>query len=197
MAVDSGIYTEVSMLRPGFHVHALSNLRISRYFDLRFTPGIAFGGVREINYISDEENPAFNPEDSPVKVESNFLEFPILLKYKAKRLNNFRPFLIGGINTRIDLAAAKKTWGRSKKEDNLVLLKTLDFYYELGIGTDFYLKEFKFAIELKYSVGIRNILRTSLNKGGELLVPDPEDAIYTDVIDGLFSRMFLITFHFE
>ena len=140
MAKDSGIYTEVSLLRPGFHVHALSNLRITSYFDLRFTPGIAFGGVRELNYVSEKENPSFRPEDNPLKIESNFLEFPILLKYKAKRLNNFRPFMIGGFNTRIDLAAAKKTWGRSKKESNLVLLKPLDFYYELGVGTDFYFK---------------------------------------------------------
>jgi hypothetical protein len=48
MGIDSGIYTEVSMLRPGFHVHALSNLRLANNFDLRFTPGIAFGGVRPV-----------------------------------------------------------------------------------------------------------------------------------------------------
>jgi len=197
MAIDSGIYTEVSLLRPGFHVHALSNLRISKYFDLRFTPGIAFGGIRELNYISTRPDPKFNPDDIPVKIESNFLEFPVLLKYKSNRLNNFRPFMIGGINTRIDLAAIKKTWGRSKKENNLVLVKPLDFYYELGIGTDFYFRDFKFAVELKYSVGVRNILRTSIKKGGEIKVPDPEDAIYTNVIESLYSRMFLITFHFE
>ncbi|MBN2481100.1 MAG: outer membrane beta-barrel protein, partial [Bacteroidales bacterium] len=114
MAMDSGIYTEVSKLRPGFHVHALSNLRIADNFDLRFTPGIAFGGEREVNYVPvPPGEPKIDPADIPVVIESNFLEFPLLIKYKSRRLNNFRPFLIGGFNTRIDLAATKKTWGRS------------------------------------------------------------------------------------
>ena len=198
MAVDSGIYTEVSNLRPGFHVHALSNLRLNDFLDLRFTPGIAFGGVREINYVlSDPQSNLIDPEDNPVRVESNFLEFPLLLKYKSSRLNNFRPFVIGGLNTRIDLAATKKTWGRSRKENNLILVKPLDFYYEIGVGMDFYLQYFKFAIEFKYSVGMRDVLQTSLNKNGEIIVPDPQDAIFTNSIEHLFSRMFMITLHFE
>jgi len=147
--------------------------------------------------LTNDQSTLINPEDIPVKVESNFLEFPLLLKYKSLRLNNFRPFVIGGINTRIDLAATKKTWGRSKKENNLILVKPLDFYYEIGAGMDFYLQYFKFAIEFKYSVGIRNVLQTSINKHGEVIVPDPEDAIYTESIDRLFSRMFMITLHFE
>jgi hypothetical protein len=198
MAVDSGIYTEVSSLRPGFHVHALSNLRLNDFMDLRFTPGIAFGGIREINYVvSNPQSTLINPSDVPVRVESNFIELPLLLKYKSVRLNNFRPFLIGGFNTRIDLAATKKTWGRSKKENNLVLVKPLDFYYEIGAGMDFYLQYFKFGIEFKYSVGLRNVLQTSVTKHGEVIVPDPEDAVFTNSIDKLNSRMFMITLHFE
>jgi len=198
MAVDSGIYTEVSQLRPGFHVHALSNLRLARNFDLRFTPGIAFGGVREINYnLTNPQSVMISPSDIPVRVESNFIEFPLLLKYKSVRLNNFRPFLIGGLNTRLDLAATKKTWGRSKKENNLVLLKPLDLNYEIGAGMDFYLQYFKLGVEFKYSVGLFNVLRTSINRRGETVVPPPDDVIFTDAIDRLNSRMFMVTFHFE
>lgn len=198
MALDSGIYTEVTRLKPGFHVHALSNLRITDNFDLRFTPGIAFGGEREVNYVfPNAEYPMIDPEDIPVVIESNFLEFPMLIKYKSRRLNNFRPFLIGGFNTRLDLAATKKTWGRSKKENNLVLLKPLDFYYEIGVGMDFYLVHFKFAVEFKYSVGLTNVLRTSITRHGEIRYPPEEDAIFTDAMDRLLSRMFLVTFHFE
>jgi hypothetical protein len=196
MAVDSGIYTEVSQLRPGFHVHALSNLRLARNFDLRFTPGIAFGGVREINYVTNST--LIDPDDNPVKIESNFLEFPLLVKYKSKRLNNFRPYLIGGTNLRVDLAATKKTWGRSRKENNLLLVKPFDLYYEIGTGFDFYLEfNLKVAIEFKYSVGVNNVLRTSIHKNGDTIIPDPQDAVYTDAIDRLFSRMFMITLHFE
>lgn len=198
MAVDSGIHTDVANLRPGFHVHALSNLRLTRNFDLRFTPGISFGGVREIRYtLRNEQSTLIDPADNPVRIESNFLEFPLLVKYKSERLNNFRPFLIGGMNTRLDLAATKKTWGRSRKENNLVLVKPLDFYYEMGVGMDFYLQYFKFAVEFKYSVGLMNVLRTSINRRGETLVPPVEDAVFTDAIDRMYSRMFMVTLHFE
>jgi hypothetical protein len=193
MAVDSGIYAEVSLLKPGFHVHALSNLRLARNFDLRFTPGIAFGGVREINYTS--ENTLIDPEDNPIKVESNFLEFPLLVKYKSKRMDNFRPYLIGGANLRVDLAATKKTWGRSRKENNLVLIKPFDLYYEIGTGFDFYLEyKLKVAIEFKYSIGVTNVLRNYPDAEGAVR---SADAIYSDVIDRLYSRMFMVTLHFE
>ncbi len=48
-------------------------------------------------------------EDVPdgVRVESSFLEFPLLLKYKGDRLNNVRPYVIGGLNYRYDLAGSK------------------------------------------------------------------------------------------
>lgn len=200
--IDSAIAADVVNLQPGFHVHAISNLRLADNFDLRFTPGISFGGERQIVYKEFRTtNFLIDSADLPVIVESNFLEFPLILKYKSKRLNNFRPYLLLGFNTRVDLAATKKTWGRSKKENNLVLVDELDFYYELGFGMDFYLQHFKFAIEFKYSVGLTDVLRTSIKKKDEngvyYVTPPPEDAIFTDVIDKLYSRMFMISFHFE
>jgi hypothetical protein len=53
------------------------------------------------------------------------------------------------------------------------------------------------AIEFKYSVGVTNVLRTSIHKQGEIIYPDPQDAVFTDAIDRMFSRMFMITLHFE
>jgi len=199
VGVDSAIVADVAHLQPGFHVHAISNLRLADDFDLRFTPGISFGGERQIDYKEIRNtNFLIDSSDLPVIVESNFLEFPVILKYKSKRLNNFRPYLMTGLNTRIDLAATKKTWGRSKKENNLVLVDELDFYYEIGLGFDCYLPNFKFAVEFKYSIGMTDVLRTSITRSdGTIEVPPPEDAIYTDVIDKMYSRMFMISFHFE
>jgi hypothetical protein len=110
-------------------------------------------------------------------------------------MDNFRPYLIGGANLRVDLAATKKTWGRSRKENNLVLIKPFDLYYEIGTGFDFYLEyKLKVAIEFKYSIGVTNVLRNYPNQDG---VDRSRDAIYTDVIDRLYSRMFMVTLHFE
>jgi hypothetical protein len=197
LALDTLVLTDVIKLRPGFQVHAISNIRLGKYFDFRILPGISFGGEREISYLNLDGGKAIQ-SDSLVRIESNFLELPFLIKYKAKRINNFRPFIIGGTNLRFDLAATKKTWGTSKKNNSLVLLNVFDGYYEIGFGIDFYLEYFKFAIELKYSVGITDVLKRSMNNKGEGTVYPPEEyAIYTDVIDRIYSRMFMVSFHFE
>ncbi len=197
-AIRLKVFPDVVVLRPGFQVHAISNIRLGKYFDFRVLPGISFGGEREISYFNVDGGTAISGIDSVVRIESNFLEMPILIKYKAKRINNFRPFLIGGLNPRFDFAATKKTWGTSKKGSSLLLLNVFDYYYEIGFGVDFYLENFKFAIEFKYSVGLTDVLKRKLNnKGNGPSVPPEEFAIYTNVIDKINSRLFMVSFHFE
>ena len=192
------VFPDVVTLRPGFQVHAISNVRLGKYFDFRMLPGISFGGEREISYLDVNGGTTMSSYDSLVRIESNFLELPFLIKYKSKRINNFRPFLIGGTNLRFDLAATKKTWGTSKKGSSLLLLNVFDYYYEIGCGIDFYLEHFKFAIELKYSIGLTDVLKRKLkDKGDGPVAPPQEYAIYTNVIDKLNSRMFMVSFHFE
>jgi len=63
----------------------------------------------------------------------------------------------------------------------------LDLYYEIGTGNDFYPKILSFAIELKYSVGISNVLRTSIHKHGDVIVPDAQELpIFTDATIALY-----------
>jgi hypothetical protein len=197
LGLDTMVLTDVVSLRPGFQVHAISNFKLGKYFDFRILPGISFGGEREISYINLNGGNTIQT-DSLVRIESNFLEMPFLIKYKAKRINNFRPFIIGGTNLRFDLAATKKTWGTSQKNKSLVLLNVFDGYYEIGFGVDFYLQYFKFSVELKYSVGVTDVLKRSLKDSDEgRAYPPAEYAVYTDVIDRINSRMFMVSFHFE
>ena len=42
------------------------------------------------------------------RLQSSFLEFPLLVKLKGDRLNNVRPYVIGGLNYRYDLAGKKE-----------------------------------------------------------------------------------------
>ena len=176
-AYDS-LYAEVSRLSPGFHIQIVSNLRLAKYFDLRFLPGISFG-QRYLKYIHNSE------ELSEMKLESSFIEFPLLLKYKAKRLNNYRPYLIGGLNVRIDMAARRE----HDEEDKIYIrLKTYDLYYEVGFGIDFYLPYFKLTSELKLAVGIRDVLNQE---------PDAGYPHFTTAIDRLTSNLVFLSFHFE
>ncbi len=187
-ARDHSIFVDVANLDPGFHVHAISNLRLAEYWDLRFLPGISFGD--RLLEFTDSSGAIMTPDNKPYKIEASYLEFPLLIKYKSKRLNNFRPYLIGGANVRVDLASKKQY----DPIDQLIMIKPVDYYYEIGMGVDFYLTYFKFSIEVKYSAGLRNIFSTT-NRKGE---PPPGDiAVFTKAIDRITSSLVMISFHFE
>ncbi|HPG73755.1 MAG TPA: porin family protein, partial [Bacteroidales bacterium] len=96
-AIETGHYV-------GFNINMIANVRLANYLDLRFLPGLMFG-QRDMEYKLLEDG-SFRRHT--MMIESTFLDFPILLKYKAARLNNFRPFLIGGGSFRVDLAAQRK-----------------------------------------------------------------------------------------
>lgn len=177
--VDSALVPEINKLVPGFHVAIVSSLKLNDYFDLRFLPGISLG---QRNILFYDEN---NQIDSEMKIESTFIDIPFVIKYKATRINNTRPYLIGGINIRRDMARNKEF---NEDEDIYIKLKPLDFYYEIGFGFDFYLAYFKFSTEIKYSVGTLNVVSSDASE---------DFPQYANAIEKLNSRMFMISFHFE
>jgi hypothetical protein len=180
-ASDS-LIADVSQPTPGFQIQIISSYRLNEYFYIRFLPGISFG-QRNVNFFRNDQL-----INSKHKLESDYLEFPLLLKYKAKRLNNFRPYMITGVNCRIDLA---KTY--SEDEEVFLDLKLLDVFYEIGAGIDFYLPFFKFSTELKFSYGFLNDL-----KRREFNSTDPiSKTRFQNSIDRLNSTLVLLSFHFE
>ncbi|MGA1977756.1 MAG: porin family protein [Bacteroidales bacterium] len=178
MKADS-IYPAVPKLFPGINIQVVTDYRPGKYFDIRFLPGVSFG-QRVIVYYKD--NVIYNSQQS---LESSFLEFPLLLKYKGTRLNNVRPYLITGLNFRYDLAG-KKDFDDSK--DIYIRLKRPDLYYEAGAGLDFYLYYFKLSVELKISNGIGNIIAEE---------SDPGHQQYRNAIETMRSQIWVLAFHFE
>lgn len=179
---------EVSILNPGINIQVVTNFRPARYFDFRFLPGVSFG-QRNIRYYTIKTTDGLPDQyeatyDESQRIESSFLEFPFLLKYKGERLNNVRPYVIGGINYRYDLAGKKEF---DEEKGVHVMLKRSDLYYEVGAGLDFYLPYFKLSLEIKTSRGIRDV-------NSRLLTPMPQ---YANAIEKLQSRIWVIAFHFE
>ena len=176
---DSAVLVpELNKLSPGVHVGIVSSLRLTDYLDFRFLPGISLG-QRNILYYRGQVLV------KEMKIESTFIDIPILLKYKAERINNYRPYVVGGFNVRNDMARNKDF---NEDEGIYIKMKPFDIYYELGFGIDFYLKYFKLSTELKYSVGTMDVI--SHDASDEF----PE---YADAVEFMKSRMFMISFHFE
>ena len=161
----------------GFNINMISNLRLSTYLDLRFLPGLSFGQRNlHYKYLKNGEY-----RRHTMMIESTFLDFPVMIKYRAHRINNWRPFLVGGVNARIDLASQKKI----KPEDwPKIRLKRFDAYYEIGIGTDFFLEYFMFGIELKASWGVFNMIAY-------------DNTQFSQYFKRLNSHMLVLSFHFE
>jgi len=178
------LYADVSKLNPGFSVGIVSNLKLTEYLDLRFLPGISFGQRNLMFYDMDRKL-----ENDNHKLESSFVEFPLLVKYKSKRLNNWRPYLVGGVTYRIDLSARKEYDQGKRGKDEYVRLKRSDVYGEIGFGIDLYLKYFKLSPELKMAVGFRDIMVHEPAAG--------ENRKYAESIDRLMSTLWILSFHFE
>lgn len=166
----------------GINIGIVANKRLVDYLDLRFVPTLSFG-ERKLRYeiLQDTTHQKFLKT-----IESTFIDFPLTLKYKSKRLpswgKNSRVYVLGGMRYSLDLASQK-----NKKSNNgnvVIKLKPNDFMVTAGFGFDFYFQWFKFGIELQTSFGMVNVLYH-------------ENNIFTSDIDKLTSRMTWVTFTFE
>ena len=126
----------------GFSLGIVSEFRLHKYVTIRFIPNLCFA-ERNIQY-------SFEGYDTIVRkktIESTFLNFPIDLKLRSKRVQNFSAYLLGGGGYSLDLASKRKTQNSTNINEQIVKLKRDDFFYEMGAGAEFYLEYFKFAIE--------------------------------------------------
>jgi len=184
---------------PGFTVGIVGNLRLGKYFDLRLIPSLSFG-TRNISYnfyrtIDKTDTEVINQDLYFTKnksIFSTFIEFPLQVKYRSKRLNNVAAYLIAGTNFKIDLASQKKSQievndpitGEQHSVTDNIRVKRGDIAAEIGAGFDFYTSYFKFGVEVKMSYGLLNIL-------------DSQNLIYDSSIKSLQNRTFQVSLTFE
>jgi hypothetical protein len=164
---------------PGININLITKYRLGKNLDLRFLPGIQFA-QRDLTIKN------LNTGDSTGwKIESVYVDLPVLLKYRADRVNNFAPYLIAGVCPRFDLTGGEiQSW-----RDVSRLVKVFDFYPELGVGVDFYLQEVKISTELKFSVGMLNVFKDP----GAI----PEYTLYAQGVEKILSRMVILSIHIE
>lgn len=179
MNMNNSVRADVDHLTPGFTVGIVTNLRLSESFDLRFLPGMSFGERKLVYNIPVVDNNSENTEFYSIK--STFLDFPLLLKYKSRKMNNQRPYVIGGGAVRVDIS-------KSGQED-LVRLKPFGTYLEAGVGWDSYLQFFRLSTELKFSFGMNNILDSGPK--------ETQAQVYSAAFSKLSSNIVTLCFHFE
>ena len=168
----------------GFSVGVLADLRLSQHLNLRFTPTMHFGAKHLTFYNMTEQTPEGRPMEMTQDMKSTYISFPVGLKFSAERWNNYRPYVIAGVNELVNLT--------SKNQDFLQLKRT-DTMLEIGLGCDLYLPFFKLIPELKFCYSLTNALDT--NHANEL--QDTNKRMYANAVKSGQTKMIVLTFYFE
>jgi len=163
--------------RVGFNVGLVGNLKINNNFDLRIEPGVNFNTR---GFQASSADP-----DTFTEITSTYVHLPLLVKFNANRLNNFRPFVVGGLSTSINLSS-----NENNPDDNSAgqfRMKTNSYYYEVGFGIDLYLYYFKLTPSIRGVFAIND----------ELVRDNDPNSIYTENVDKMSSRAVFINFTFQ
>lgn len=161
----------------GFNVGLVGNLRLNNNLDLRLEPGVSFNsrGFQVTNADPDTWR----------EVNATYVHIPLLLKFSADRLNNFKPFVVGGVSTSINLSS-----NENNPDDNYAnqfRMTTNSYYYEIGFGIDLYLYYFKLSPSIRGVFAIND----------ELIRDNASNSIYTGNIEKMSSRAIFINFTFQ
>jgi hypothetical protein len=171
---------------PGFSVGLIGNLRINNFIDLRLEPGLLIT-TRELYYSQQwfQGVPDVKASDLVREVKSTYIHIPLLLKISTKRINNFKPFIVGGFSTALNLSS-----NENNPEDNSngqFRTTKNSIFYELGFGIDFYLYNFKFTPSIRGLFGIND----------ELVKDNDPNSPWTSNIAAMKTRGVFINFTFQ
>ena len=163
----------------GFGLAGLHTFNISPHLEFRIVlPQLMFS-YKNLTYSTTF--PSGQKTTATKQVESISLGFPVQIKFLSDRMQNFRFYILGGVNYQYDLSSN----ATARKADDLVKLNSYDWSIEAGIGFQFFFPVFILSPELKISNGIINVHHRDPN------------LIYSNTIDKLKSRMIVFSLIFE
>lgn len=170
-------YADIAEYNPGFSVGVLADLRLNGHLSLRAMPTMHFG---QNTVVFREQN---SGDFSRQSIKTTYISLPIHVKFAAERFNNYRPYITAGVSPMLNLTV---------KKQKQLLLKKFDFMVEVGMGCDFYMPFFKLIPEVKFAFSLLDVLEKERK---DLL--DANLLKFTQSVDGVTSKMIIISFYFE
>jgi hypothetical protein len=162
---------------PGFAVSFLFRYRISEHLEARTTPGLVFAD-RTINYSYEDPT-----QDVSKPVQATMVEFPLSLKLKSDRVDNYRAYVMAGVKYS-QAIGAKRNKPDTDPVESLLTNKNGFGSYEVGLGCDIYFEFFKLTPEIKLSNSLGNML-------------NPENTPYANPINKLSLHTVTFSLCFE
>ena len=181
---EETIVCDADRWNAGFSVGVLADLRLSQHLNVRFSPTMHFGAKHLTFKSLTETDLEGRPIEATQDMKNTYISLPIDLKFSAERWNNYRPYIVAGINPTLNLTS---------KNQEYIQLKQTDMFMEVGLGCDLYLPFFKLIPELKFCYSLRDAL--DHDHAGEL--QDVNMRKFTNSVSSGVSKMIVLTFYFE
>lgn len=182
IASEEDLYSITNERQPGFQLGIISSMKLGvPYLRLRFIPSLSFQ-ERVLTYTYFDESFSTGFREYEERVGSTNLDFPLLLKMRTMRYNNFAAYIISGAQYTLDLQT--REFSTQSPANPFLKIKRDDFQGQIGAGFDFFLPYFKFGIELKFSHSFSNTMIQ-------------ENTFLTRPIDRLYNRIWWFSFTFE
>lgn len=110
MPVPRTLRSISSVSSPGFGIGFVVNKRLGENADLRLTPTLVFND--RLAYYD------FIEEAAPIErnTQATIIDFPLGIKLKSDRRNNFRAYVIGGAKYSMDIASKKEPMMRQTRQ---------------------------------------------------------------------------------
>lgn len=177
---EYGLYSITNERQPGFELGIISSMKLGHpSLRLRFIPSLSFQErALFYTYLNEDGSRSTDVE----RTGSTNLDFPLLLKFRTLRYNNFASYIIAGAQYTLDLQTNE--FATQSPGNPFLKIKRDDYQGQVGAGIDFFLPYFKFGVELKFSHGMINAL---IQDNTKLSAP----------IEHLYNRVWWLSFTFE
>ncbi|MGC9150706.1 MAG: porin family protein [Microbacter sp.] len=176
---------QVSSISPGFTVGLILDLRLSKFLNLRTTPTLNLYDC-VLSYQDSSLRSSSTPQTpATLTFKTSAIDIPILLKYRSIWYGHSRPYLLFGGGITYNLSNK----GNDSNGITQVTLNATNFYATMGVGCDFYFKYFRLAPELRFSLGLNNLLNPT--------PPEGANPSFTNELLKITSRALVLNFNFE
>ncbi|MFT3886236.1 MAG: porin family protein [Flavobacteriales bacterium] len=179
-AIGDSVLVIDHMKQPGFNLAPMASFSFSPNLSIRLLTCLSFQ-ERILKYQFRKADGKVAYFDKPI--ESTYMEFPLLLKMRSDRINNFAVYVVAGGKFSIDVASQKDV-NNALDQDVVVKLARYDYSVEVGGGCDMFLPYFKFGLELKAAFGIPNMLVDDATR-------------FSDPLRSLRTKVWVLSFTFE
>ena len=173
----NGWCAECPTTNPAFCVGLMGDVALTENLNLRLTPTLHFMS-RDIHFRNDSTGMTRTQT-----LKSNYLSLPVSLKVATHRLNNYRPYMLLGGQLDFDVA---------RQEEHPIVFQHIDVGLHVAMDCDCYLPYFKFCPEVRFNLGLLDMVEHQRKK-----MKDATLMPYTKAIKQARNKSISLIFFFE